>query len=283
MKDIGIYYKSTCCGMFILYYILGSDQKFNVTARNKELDFGTNKKLMTAMFYKQFQKQMKAKNLTGWTNDTDHRSPSWLKRRAGEWDKDGRWWSDWTSKEYWPDNTFKDKDFPKIWYFQLHDNMREMGAYYSQSVERWDYRLKTEEEIKIIRNFKNLDCIKINPYVSEPRKWYKMQYAKRTGSCGSIPKKNPTFKKVRDTYIDAWIEGKGGAVWPSKLDYCDYSFDILKFLVNKEERQRLCDYLGIEMTERSEKFLVHYLECHNESLLKKLYGPEVKRPVGKPS
>ena len=60
MKDIGIYYKSTCCGMFILYYILGSDQKFNVTARNKELDFGTNKKLMTAMFYKQFQKQMKA-------------------------------------------------------------------------------------------------------------------------------------------------------------------------------------------------------------------------------
>ena len=65
------------------------------------------------------------------------------------------------------------------------------------------------------------------------------------------------------------------------IDYCDYSFDILKFLVDKEERQRLCDYIGITMTERSEKFLVHYLECHNESLLKKLYDPKVKRPIGK--
>jgi hypothetical protein len=269
MKDIGIYYKSTCCGMFILYYILGSDQKFNVTARNKELDFGTNKKLMTYMFYKQFQKWKK--NLTGWTNDADRKDH---KHREGVW-KDGKWSSDWTSKEYWPDNTFKDNNLPKLWYFQLHDNVEQ------QSVEYWDYRLKTEEEIKMIRNFKNIDCIKINPYVSEPRKWYKMQYAKRTGSCGNIPKKNPTFAEVRHVYQSGWIKKNGGAVWPSKLDYCDYSFDILKFLVDKKERQRLCDYLDITMTERSEKFLVHYLECHNESLLKKLYGPEVKRPIGK--
>jgi hypothetical protein len=279
MKDIGIYYKSTCCGMFVLYYILGSDQKFNVTARNKELDFGSNKKLMTAMFYKQFQKQ-KAKGLTGWTNDAERKEHY---HRMGEFTADGKWWSDWTSKEYWPDNTFKDKDFPKVWYFQLHDNLREHGHNYSQSVERWDYRLKTEEEIKMIRNFKNLDCIKINPYVSEPRKWYKMQYAKRTGSCGNVPKKNPTFADVRHVYQTGWIEKQGGAVWPSKLDYCDYSFDILKFLVTKEERQRLCDYIGITMNERMEKFLVHYLECHPEKLLKKLYGPEVERPVGKPS
>ena len=65
MKDIGIYYKSTCCGSFLLYYILGSDQKFNVTSRNKELDLGTNKKLMNYMFYKQFQKRKK--NLASWT------------------------------------------------------------------------------------------------------------------------------------------------------------------------------------------------------------------------
>ena len=100
MKDIGIYYKSTCCGMFVLYYILGSDQKFNVTARNKELDFGSNKKLMTAMFYKQFQKQ-KAKGLTGWTNDAERKEHY---HRMGEFTADGKWWSDWTSKEYWPDN-----------------------------------------------------------------------------------------------------------------------------------------------------------------------------------
>jgi len=271
MKDIGIYYKSTCCGMFLLYYILGSDQKFNVTTRNKELEFGTNKKLMTYMFYKQFQKWKK--NLTGWTNDAERKDH---KHREGVWN-DGKWSSDWTSKEYWPDNTFKDNDLPKLWYFQLHDNVEQ------QSVEYWDYRLKTEEEIKIIRNYKNINCIKLNPYVSEPKKWYKMQYAKRTGSCGQIPKKNPTFADVRHVYQNGWIEKKGGAVWPSKLDYCDYSFDILNFLVDKQERQRLCDYIGITITERSEKFLVHYLECHDESLLKKLFNPNVKRPIGKTS
>ena len=271
MKDIGIYYKSTCCGMFVLYYILGSDQKFNVTARNKELDYGTNKKLMNYMFYKQFQKTQKTKGLTGWTNDAERKDH---KHRVGNWE-DGKWWSNWTSKEYWPDNTFKDNDLPKLWYFQLHDNVEK------QSVEYWDYRMKTEEEIKIIRDYKNIDCIKLNPYVTDKRKWYKMQYAKRTGSCGKIPKKNPTFKKVRDTYINGWIKGNGGATWPSKLDWCDYNFDILKFLVDKEERQRLCDYLGITINERMEEFLVHYLECHPEKLLKKLYGSEVERPIGK--
>ena len=271
MKDIGIYYKSTCCGSFLLYYILGSDQKFNVTSRNKELDVGTNKKLMNYMFYKQFQKRKK--NLASWTADIERENDP---NREFKW-KDGKWICNWTSKEYWPDNTFKDNDLPKIWFFQSHDNVEQ------QSVEGWDQRFKTEEEIKIIRNYKNINCIKLNPYVSDPKKWYKMQYAKRTGSFGRVPKKNPTFANVRRIYQNSLVNKKGGAIWPSKLDYCDYSFDILNFLVDKQERQRLCDYIGITITERSEKFLVHYLECHDESLLKKLFNPNVKRPIGKTS
>ena len=88
MKDIGIYYKSSTCGMFLLYYILGSDQKFNVTARNQDLDYGTNKKLMTSMFYTQFKP-----------------------KKYGEW----------ISGEYLPDNLFADNDLPKFYYFQIHD------------------------------------------------------------------------------------------------------------------------------------------------------------------
>ena len=229
MKDIGIYYKSSTCGMFLLYYILGSDQKFNVTARNQDLDYGTNKKLMTSMFYTQFKP-----------------------KKYGEW----------ISGEYWPDNLFADNDLPKFYYFQIHD-----FAPLNESIVLEKYR---KNDL-----YKKLDCIKINPYIPNESKWYKLMFYKRSGSFHYFPKENFTFKEFYQRFKLVFSRSKG-----SKIDWCDYSFDILKFLVDKEERQRLCDYIGITMNKRMEEFLEYYIKAHEEWLLKKLYSDDVKRPTG---
>ena len=153
MKDIGIYYKSSTCGMFLLYYILGSDQKFNVTARNQDLDYGTNKKLMTSMFYTQFKP-----------------------KKYGEW----------ISGEYWPDNLFADNDLPKFYYFQIHD-----------FASHQDFK----EKFRINDLYKKLDCIKINPYIADDSKWFKLMFYKRSGSFHDFPKQNFTFKNVSENKL----------------------------------------------------------------------------------
>jgi hypothetical protein len=227
MKDIGIYYKSSTCGMFLLYYILGSETKFNVTARNKELDYGTNKKLMTSMFYTQFRPK-----------------------------KDIHW----ISGEYWPDNLFADNDLPKFYYFQIHD-----------FAPHQDFK----EKFRINDLYKKLDCIKINPYIADESKWFKLMFYKRSGSFHDFPKQNVTFKEFYKRTKLVLSRSKG-----SKLNWCDYNFDILKFLVDKQERIRLCNYIGITINETMEEFVEYYVKCHEEKLLKKLYSDDIKRPLG---
>ena len=53
----------------------------------------------------------------------------------------------------------------------------------------------------------------------------------------------------------------------SFLDYCDYSFDFIKFMYDIKERRKLCDFLNTSITERSEKYLKHYIKC-SETLTK---------------
>ena len=101
-------------------------------------------------------------------------------------------------------------------------------------------------------------------------------FYKRSGSFHDFPKQNFTFKEFYQRFKFILSRSKG-----SKLDWCDYSFDILKFLVDKEERIRLCNYIGITINERMEEFLEYYVKAHEEKLLKKLYNDDIKRPTGK--
>ena len=59
-----------------------------------------------------------------------------------------------------------------------------------------------------------------------------------------------------------------------------YINNLMTTIVDKEERQRLCDYIGITMNKRMEEFLEYYIKAHEEWLLKKLYSDDVKRPTG---
>ena len=77
--------------------------------------------------------------------------------------------------------------------------------------------------------YKKLDCIKINPYIPNESKWYKLMFYKRSGSFHYFPKENFTFKEFYQRFKLVFSRSKG-----SKIDWCDYSFDILKFLVDKK-------------------------------------------------
>lgn len=122
------------------------------------------------------------------------------------------------------------------------------------------YCFPNQEEEKI----KNLDCIKINPYIADNKKWRRIQYEKRCYNYFNFSKKDYSYKTFFN-YNKKILAKKEN----SRIDYCDYSFDFIEFIYSIKERKKFCNFLNTNITEKSEEYLKHYIKC-NKKLTKYL-------------
>jgi len=106
--------------------------------------------------------------------------------------------------------------------------------------------------------FDTSDLVVINPYISDKRKWLRMQVEKRCWHFYEFPK-NSNFKEFFNEYKEIYKKPEN-----PKIDNADYSFDFLRFLQDKNERKNLCDFLKIDITPRMENYLQYYIECHGD-------------------
>jgi len=103
------------------------------------------------------------------------------------------------------------------------------------------------------------DSVIINPYIGDKKKWLRMQAIKRCLNFIGIPK-NISHKDFFIYYKKTYRKLKEN----SKVKDADYFFDFLKFLRDKDEREKLCDFLKIDINPRMEAYLTHYVDCHGE-------------------
>jgi hypothetical protein len=140
----------------------------------------------------------------------------------------------WKNSEHWPDNDYScEKDYKKI---LLYCN-------------------PTSKEQKV-------NCIKINPYIADNKKWRRIQYEKRCYHFYGFTKEQCSYKGLLDK-TKKIIKSAESSI----IDYCDYSFDFIDFLNYKKSRDKFCEFLGSSISKKSEEYLQHYLKC-NEKLTK---------------
>ena len=136
----------------------------------------------------------------------------------------------WKNSEHWPDLQFEIKN----------NYNKKLFLYCGPSV--------TE---------KNINCIKINPYVTDSTTWRRIQYEKRCNNYLMFPKKKYSYKMLFNYTKKIFLKKE-----VSIIDYCDYSFDFIKFISSIKEREKLCNFLNTNITEKSEEYLKHYIKCN---------------------
>jgi len=109
-------------------------------------------------------------------------------------------------------------------------------------------------------NFDVSNMLILNPYISDKKKWLKIQVIKRCLDFRNLPK-NCNFKDFFNLYKTTYKK----LPKTSEIKGADYSFDFLKFLQDKSEREKLCKFLKININSRMENYLKHYIECHGDS------------------
>jgi hypothetical protein len=108
-------------------------------------------------------------------------------------------------------------------------------------------------------NFDVSNMVIVNPYISDKKKWLKIQATKRCRDFMKLPK-NTNFKDFYNHYKTVYKKLPDTSV----IKGADYSFDFLQFLQDKKEREKLCNFLNIKINSRMENYLKHYIECHGD-------------------
>jgi len=112
---------------------------------------------------------------------------------------------------------------------------------------------------EIPKDFDASDSVIINPYIADKKKWLRMQANKRCFAFFGIPK-NISRKDFFIHYKKIYRRSTEN----SKVKDADYFFDFFKFLRDKDERKKLCDFLKIDINPRMEDYLTHYIDCHGK-------------------
>tara|TARA_R110000851_G_scaffold63305_1_gene145006 strand:+ start:103 stop:720 length:618 start_codon:yes stop_codon:yes gene_type:complete len=110
---------------------------------------------------------------------------------------------------------------------------------------------------EIPKDFDASDSVIINPYIADKKKWLRMQANKRCFDFIDVPK-NISRKDFFIHYKKIYRRSTEN----SKVKDADYFFDFFKFLRDKSEREKLCDFLKIDINPRMEDYLTHYIDCH---------------------
>jgi len=102
---------------------------------------------------------------------------------------------------------------------------------------------------------KNIDCIKICPYINDFRDWFKTVLYKKTNIFRD--------KNTLSVNLVKKIYKKTLANMPKlKIENCDYYFDLIKFVHSYKERKKLCQFLDIQINDTMEEFVTHYQKLH---------------------
>lgn len=131
--------------------------------------------------------------------------------------------SDWLAHEIWPENQYQEKN-----------------------------------QLFLCCNYipeKNIDCIKICPYISDFRDWFKTVLYKKTNIFRD--------KNTLSVNLVKKIYKKTLANMPKlKIKNCDYYFDLIKFVHSYKERKKLCQFLDIQINDTMEEFVEYYKKLH---------------------
>jgi len=130
---------------------------------------------------------------------------------------------------------------------------------YEKSVNADNRNLFLASNVMPKLNFDVTDMVILNPYISDKKKWLKIQVTKRCRAFADFPK-NSNFKDFFNHYKKTYKNLPD----TSKIKDADYSFDFLKFLQDKNERDKLCNFLNIKINSQMENYLEHYIDCHGD-------------------
>ena len=100
----------------------------------------------------------------------------------------------------------------------------------------------------------DLDCIKICPYIPDTKDWFRTILFKKTNL---FRNKDITFGSIRKNFQK--IKNSPPKL---KIPFCEYYVDIIEFVKNKEQRLKLCQYLGIDYNDTMEEFVLYYRKLH---------------------
>ena len=114
---------------------------------------------------------------------------------------------------------------------------------------------EVQENVNEVHNAEmNLDCIKICPYINNIKDWVRTMLYKRTNM---FYNQNITVNLVKDLYNEILQRNT-----ELKIPGCDYYVDIMKFVHDKKERDKLCNFLHIKNNDMMEEFIDHYVPLH---------------------
>ena len=102
---------------------------------------------------------------------------------------------------------------------------------------------------------KNIDCIKICPYISDFRDWFKTTLYKKASGFRNV--NTMSLNSVKKIY-KAELTNRPQL----KISNCDYYFDLIKFVHHYKERKKLCNFLGIQINDTMEEFVEYYKKLH---------------------
>ena len=104
---------------------------------------------------------------------------------------------------------------------------------------------------------KNIDCVKLCPYIGNFHDWFKTVLYKKTNIFRN--KNTLSINLVKKIYKEAL------ANMPElKIKNCDYYFDLFKFVHDYKEREKLCNFLNIKINDTMEEFVIHYQKLHTK-------------------
>jgi hypothetical protein len=102
---------------------------------------------------------------------------------------------------------------------------------------------------------KDIDCVKICPYISNFHDWFKTVLYKKTNIFRN--KNTLSINLVKKIYKEALAN-----MSELKIKNCDYYFDLLKFVHDYKEREKLCKFLDIKINDTMEEFVKYYQKLH---------------------
>jgi hypothetical protein len=102
---------------------------------------------------------------------------------------------------------------------------------------------------------KDIDCIKICPYISNFRDWFKTVLYKKTNIFRN--KNTLSVNLVKKIYKEKLVN-----MPKLKIKNCDYYFDLIKFVHDYKERKKLCRFLDIQINDTMEEFVEYYKKLH---------------------
>lgn len=99
------------------------------------------------------------------------------------------------------------------------------------------------------------DAINLCPFIRDRKDWFRTVLYKKTNIFRG---KKIDTSLIRKEYTDLMNRTE----FSTKIQGCDYYFEITDFVNNLSHRSNLCEFLSIPHNDLMEEFVTHYNNCH---------------------